>query len=308
MEKCLICKKDFKSIRALHCHLKAHSGTQAYYQQFFPRFDLYDGSIIEYKNLNQYLSSFFNSEENRQKYYTENFYNNKVKELILNEIKNNANHKGYSFLPSHNYLILSKLPSISYIKRLYNSCEEFCKKTKTLDQLFVKNLPKDFWSKTDFSDLEIMIDTREQTPFDFKNSIKNKLDFGDYTTSTHYAKVFVERKAIGDFVSSMGSGSNRFEKELNRCKEFNSYIVMVVEGELSDIEYYVENFPKSNKPNLSFSLHNLRRFLIEYADIFQVVFCKDKESAKDMTQRILFFGEKIKNCDLQYFLDIHHVD
>jgi len=39
MKKCLICEKDFKSTRALHCHLKAHSGTQAYYQQFFPRFD-----------------------------------------------------------------------------------------------------------------------------------------------------------------------------------------------------------------------------------------------------------------------------
>jgi hypothetical protein len=300
--KCLNCKKEFKSLRGLHIHLKSHGGMQSYYQTYYPRFDLYDNSIINFQSKSQYFSAYFNSDNNRKKFYSEVNLSNKAKESVVNEIKTNADFKEYSFLPSENYLILSKLPTIENIKRLHGSCAEMCKKAK-LEPLFTQNLPKEFWERQDFNDLVVLVDTREQKPFDIKGSIESKLDFGDYTSTSHYSKVFVERKSIPDFISSLGSGADRFEKELKRAEEFDSYVVMVVEGSLEDINKFIYTTPKHRRPNLDYSLHNLRKLLIDYAKSFQVLFCNGRAEAEDLTKRILYFGEHVKNCDLQYFLN-----
>ena len=95
----------------------------------------------------------------------------------------------------------------------------------------------------------------------------------------------------------------RFEKELKRAEEFDSYIVMVVEGTVEEARQYCYKSPKHRRPNIDYSLHNLRGFLIQFARNFQVLFCDNRFEAQDMTKRILYFGEYIKNCDLQYGLD-----
>ena len=42
--KCKVCDKEFETERQLHAHLKAHKlRVAAYYQQYYPRYDLYDG-------------------------------------------------------------------------------------------------------------------------------------------------------------------------------------------------------------------------------------------------------------------------
>lgn len=303
MERCLHCRKEFKSERGLHSHLRTHGGQSKYYQTFFPRFDLFDKSVIEFKNKSQYFSQFFNSDENRKAFYNSPSQSKLKKETLIKEIKNNADYKGFSFLPSDSYLTLSDLPTISTIRNLFGSCYSFCKEAG-LDLLFSKKLPDTFLDeRLDMTRMQIFIDSREQQPFEFKNSLVNKLDFGDYTASgDFYSKVFVERKGLGDFASSMSSGYERFKKELDRAKEFNSYIVMVVEGGPLELKQHVESLRKGKAPNLSFSMHNARKLLIDYANSFQIVFCKNKEQASDITQRILFFGKESIECDLQYFL------
>lgn len=303
MERCLHCKKEFKSERGLHSHLRTHGGQLKYYQTFFPRFDLFDKSAIEFKNKSQYFSQFFNSNENRRNFYNSPSRSKLKEETLIKEIKNNADYKGFDFLPSDSYLTLSELPTISIIKKVLGSCFDFCEKSG-LKPLFSKKLPNLFFDKNlDMSKMQIFIDSREQQPFEFKNSLVNKLDFGDYTASgDFYSKVFIERKGLGDFASSMSSGYERFKRELDRAREFNSYIVMVVEGGPLELEQHVGSLRKGKAPNLSFSMHNARKLLIDYADSFQIVFCKNKKHASDITQRILFFGKESIECDLQYFL------
>lgn len=306
MEKCLTCLKEFKSLKGLHSHVKVHGGVESYYQTHFPRYDLYDGSLIEFKNRDQYLDSFFNSDENRRKFYLDVSVASKAKKYLLKELKANAEFKEYNFLPSDNFLRLSKLPTVELIKRHFGSCSQLCK-IGDFENLFTKKPPKDFWTRRDFSELEIFIDTREQDPFKFAGSIVNKLDFGDYTASGEfYNKVFVERKGLGDFASSLSSGIDRFENELKRASKFQSYIIMVVEGTISDVEKHVEKLNKNRRPNLSYAFHNLRRLLLDYARGFQVVFCPNRLAAQDFTQRVLFYGDFACDCDLQYFLDQHY--
>ena len=51
--KCKECDKKFSSERSLHSHIKAHDlRVVSYYQKFYPRHDLYDGSIIKFKSNN----------------------------------------------------------------------------------------------------------------------------------------------------------------------------------------------------------------------------------------------------------------
>ena len=65
MIACKVCNKEFETERQLHAHLKAHKLTMVeYYQQYYPRYDLYDGKIIKFKYKAQYLSTDFNSRTN----------------------------------------------------------------------------------------------------------------------------------------------------------------------------------------------------------------------------------------------------
>lgn len=297
MEKCLTCGKEFKTERGLHLHTKAHGGMETYYHTHFPRKDYYDGIFIEFKNKKQYLSSFFNSTVNRKRFYKQDSKNISLqKEVLLKEFKCLMEKKGFDFLPSENFLYLSKFAKLSLFKRLFGSVESFCQKARVSRKLPDK-LPEDFWTKDSFDEMEVFVDTREQSPFYFKNSLVNKLDFGDYTSPSHYTKTFVERKSVMDFVSSFGAGFERLQKEIDRAKDFNSYIVIVVEGSISDA--YKQSRRLKKGPNLDFAFSNVRKLLIENADNCQIVFCKNREEAQDLTSRVLFFGNEIKNCDLQ---------
>ena len=62
---CRCCGKEFETEKQLHGHLRAHSLRMVgYYQKFYPRYDLYDGKIIKFKNKKQYFDSDFNSRRN----------------------------------------------------------------------------------------------------------------------------------------------------------------------------------------------------------------------------------------------------
>lgn len=79
--------------------------------------------------------------------------------------------------------------------------------------------------------LPIAIDTREQLPFDFKNYTDNihimTLNTGDYSLAGYEKNITIERKSIGDLASCMTVGRERFCRELERMKDFESAAVIV---------------------------------------------------------------------------------
>jgi hypothetical protein len=80
---------------------------------------------------------------------------------------------------------------------------------------------------------------------------------------------------------------------------------VVVEG--SFVEIIRQNLLFKYQTNLFFAFSNVRKLCLTYPETIQFVFCKDKEEAQEMTQRILYFGKQIHKCDLQFYLDKKHV-
>ena len=83
---------------------------------------------------------------------------------------------------------------------------------------------------------------REQQPLNFKIQ-GTKLDFGDYTAAGEdYSHTYVDRKAEQDFKGTMSGGFERFKRELERAREFKSFLFVVVESDLNKI-YKNNNWP-----------------------------------------------------------------
>lgn len=78
----------------------------------------------------------------------------------------------------------------------------------------------------------IVIDTREQAPYCFRDSVRKGLATGDYSLLGCESEVAIERKSVDDAYSSVGQGRERFEREWQRLSKLR-YGAVVVESSLS---------------------------------------------------------------------------
>lgn len=74
--------------------------------------------------------------------------------------------------------------------------------------------------------MKIISDTREQKPL-WDDSIKQKLDAGDYTFVGGEGRVAVERKSPLDAVGTFTRGHERFKRELERAKDYDYFGVYI---------------------------------------------------------------------------------
>ena len=92
--------------------------------------------------------------------------------------------------------------------------------------------------------LDITIDTREQTPFHFGEGIARTrigtLRTGDYAC-TGDRGFAVERKSLDDFLGTISSGWDRFQREIFRAKTAGFALPIVVEGNLDDVCFHWES-------------------------------------------------------------------
>lgn len=304
--KCAECGASFTKEAGLHIHVNKHGGIAAYYQRNFPNRDRLDGSLINFNNPKQYFGECFNSLVNRNK-FLKGCSTEEGKEVILHELKSDKEKYKFSFLPSQNYFITKKRAGLITCERFFNSAENLAKELN-VEFFYNQPLPKDFWniSQEQLDKVEIHVDTREQKPFDFKNYIINKLDCGDYCAGgDFYSSTFVDRKSISDFKGTFGVGFERFKKEVERTKSFNSFLFVVIEGSFPEI--IRQNLEFKYQTNLSFAFSNVRKLCLTYPETIQFVFCKDRQEAQEITQKILYFGKQIHKCDLQFYIDKKYV-
>jgi len=80
----------------------------------------------------------------------------------------------------------------------------------------------------------IVVDTREQLPYDFANCIKKSLASGDYSIEGLEQKIAIERKTKQDIYQSVSKERKRFKKEAERLQEYQ-YAAIVIECTLSDL-------------------------------------------------------------------------
>lgn len=92
--------------------------------------------------------------------------------------------------------------------------------------------------KFKFEDYTIIIDTREQRPWNFEG-IRDMCELGtlktgDYSLKGYENCIAVERKSLADFVGSIGKNRKRFMAELERASKIKHFCV-IVEGSWFDL-------------------------------------------------------------------------
>lgn len=300
--KCKICSQEFDTEKGLHIHLKKHKIDLAtYYTTYYPRLNLLTKEPLPFKNKKDYFSKDFTTIRQLIK-WCEKEDKVKVKEYIIKKLKARIQDKKLKRAPNHLEIKISKLPPIDIYKKIFGSYGKACK-SLNIEPLYGSGIDPVFLDKHfDCSDLKILIDTREQKPLKFKISESLKLDFGDYTVGGEdYNYTYIDRKSEQDFKGTLSGGFERFKRELDRVKEFDSYLFIVVESDLKKL--YKNNLFGPHKSNLEFVYHNMRLLTHEYANYCQFVFTGSRKQSEYIIPRILKMGKKLWNVDLQYYLD-----
>jgi len=300
--KCKLCEKAFAKERGLHIHIpKEHKIPLAeYYTTFYPRTNLLTGEPLSFKNKKEYFRKSFERVAQLIK-WAKNADQEEVKKIILNELDNRIKDKDWQYAPNHLELKLCKLPPIDLYRECFGSYNEACELLK-IKPLFGKQMMEGFFTQTIPKDMEILIDTREQAPLKFTNSRDLKLDFGDYTTTgKYYSYTYVDRKSESDFKGTLATGFDRFTREVERAKAFDSFLYIVVEETLPNI--ITNNYRAFHKTKLAYTWHNMRKITHQFKDHCQFIFTGSREASEDLIPRLLYFGEKMWEVDIQYFLD-----
>jgi len=301
MIQCKICSESFNNDRSFHAHLKKHNLYQAeYYCKYYPRYSLYYRQQIPFKNKKQYFETEFIDYNEFTKWEKSNDQE-VVKAKCLQLLKNRVDEKNYHFAPFHNELVTLNMPSLNIYKKYFNSYTSACK-LLNIEPLFNKNLPESFRTN-DVSNLPILVDTREQDPLDFKNTKVEKIFVGDYLIADrkYFTNTFVDRKSESDFLGTMASGIERFERELQKAVELDCYLFVVIESSVSNI--LINQRKYNRKTNLEYVFHNMRNLCHKYPRRIQFIFTGNRNKSLEIIPKLLYHGKSLWQVDIQYFLD-----
>lgn len=299
---CKECGETFKSERSLHAHIKKHNLTVAeYYTKFYPRYNMQTGEVMPFKSKKEYFSKDFSSRSQMKKWISSND-RNIVGKYIYQKLKKRIEEKGMNQAPCYIDLELSDMPPLESYRAIFGSYTKVCDKIG-IKPMHATPLSLGFFEENSvYSDMEILIDTREQKPLKFISSKAHKLDFGDYTVGgEHYSYTYIDRKSEPDFKSTFSVGLDRFKRELERAREFNSFMYVLIEGDIESIKK--NNVFAPHKSNLSYIWHNTKMIAREYCDVCQVLFSGGRRASEFLVPRLLKFGKSLWNCDVQYYID-----
>jgi ERCC4-type nuclease len=127
---------------------------------------------------------------------------------------------------------------------------------------------------------DIVVDTREQRPYKFKDAVTKTLKTGDYSILGMENKIAVERKSKQDIYGSMGKARVRFKREIERLSKYD-YSAIVIESDLKHLLIA----PAFSHMNPRSVVNSLISWSIKYG-IF-VYFASDRKHARGLTYRIL---------------------
>ena len=145
-------------------------------------------------------------------------------------------------------------------------------------------------------DVTIVCDNREQLPFtlDPLKMIRGTLPTGDYGIMGLEHVAVVERKSVADLIGCMGSGRDRFERELKRLLAYETRAI-VVEGSWSSIE--LKQYRGDIHPNAA-----MGAIIGWIAMGIPILFCGDRERAQTFTARLLFIAARRRWREAQLFI------
>jgi ERCC4-type nuclease len=143
----------------------------------------------------------------------------------------------------------------------------------------------------DYNNFKVIIDTREQQPWDFDRCAvaNHKLDTGDYSVEGLEDLLCIERKkSVSEFANNITE--SRFKDVINRMVSYK-YRFFIMEFDLNDIYRYPigSNIPKHMwdkiKITAGFILKNLLEIQLKYN--IHVLFCGDSENASKIALTLM---------------------
>jgi hypothetical protein len=306
----VICKvdgKEFKDEKSLHLALRGYGlNKEKYYHQYYPKKDLLTGETINFKTKEQYLNSDFNDKNNMKKWLKSQPLENS-KEYCINLLKKRKKDKNLIYSPCQIELRTIMSPSIVFYNKIFDDYYDVCS-SLGLENKFIhpKNISNQFNFKLTQDDT-IYVDTREQNWLKFNIPFEIKtLPYGDYTCSNDNCNCYIERKSLSDFISTLSIGNlERFKKEIEKARQNQSYLVVVIEEKLqSALSFqYLPHISKKIKATPEFIFHNVRSLLQEY-DNLQFLFVDGREEMKRTIEAILASKCFYKRVDLQLAYDL----
>lgn len=297
--ECLIDGKEFPDEKKLHSYVSKTLKVKLedYYKQYYPRIDFHTLEPIEFKNKEFYMSSFFNTRQNLVKYFKENPKN---VELVSNVLRLRKEAKSLKFAPSTVEARTSILPTPLMAKTFGWNYNEICEEIGLETRYDYEDVLEYETSRR----LSVLRDTREQKPLDFKGEVVvSKLDFGDYVCASHYRKVFVERKSLVDLCGTLSQGFERFQREIERAGEMESYLVVCVEELLTAVESLGSTpHTKKIKATPEFIYSRMRALCQQYDNV-QFLFVSGRSEMAGTLEKIFRLNNDIRGVDLQYYYD-----
>lgn len=298
---CKICGKGFEYLKNLHVHIAKSEKMSliTYYHKYFPRRDLFNNELLPFNTVDQYFTTFFSSKHNMSTWFKSQNGSSKAIDLAKKILINRKNKNHLTLAPTQVELRTINAPSIGGYLSLFDY-SEFCKSIGLRPRLDYFN----YEVKPTNHDIKVIIDSREQQPFEFKKSRISKIDVGDYTAfGNDYSDVFVDRKSINDFFSTFYTAKSfqRFKKEIARADEMGVYLFVLVEETLNTCLLYKTKFVK-DRGFVPHTFKNIRTLLEEHDNI-QFVFCKGRNHANETCLKILSQGENAMKMDIQYLID-----
>lgn len=135
----------------------------------------------------------------------------------------------------------------------------------------------------------IVIDTREQNPYEFPHAVRGTLKAGDYSLVGCEARVAIERKSLNDAYGSIGGARERFEREWQALSRLE-YSAVVIESTLAG---FLEP-PTHSSMNPRSALLSYLAWHVKYG--VPVFFAGDRRHAAALVQRLLGYWWKYQGC------------
>lgn len=305
LPNCQICNAP--NPQNAHFWSEHHIKSQGYYRQYHPKKDLSTAEELDFKSPESWLLNDFKNKTNLKNYLKSLSDRDKrtyCKDLIAR--RKNIKDLNYSLSQVESKSLL--FPSIQYLDLIfrpdggyYKVCEGSGLKNKFVKIEEIKNQLNNINIKN------IICDSREQQGLSFPDlqvEIKS-LNYGDYTSKLADNFVYIERKSLADMIGTLSSGLERFKREIERAFLDNSYIIVVIEAELSKaLSFnYLPYISRHTKASPEFIFSNLRNLLQNYTNI-QFLFTENRTNSQILIPKILSNQRVYSKIDLQLFFDL----
>ena len=279
---------------------KAHrTKIEDYYKKYFPKFDLLTEEQIPFKSPEQYMSSDF-IDKNHLKKYLESVTKEKGLAYLCGWLKKRAKEKNLVYSPSQFELRTLCYPSVKFFNKFYGE-----QSYKTLCCFAGLKDRYNYQQKLEYDDIipEILIDTREQSVLNFKCPKEIiKLNFGDYSVKNNRFNVFVERKSIQDALGSLSSGFDRLCREMQRAKDADAHIIILIESKISNLFGFEHLGFIHSEASADFILKRARDLLVKFDNV-QICCVDGRVRASEFIIGLYKMKNDPRTVDFQYLVD-----